>query len=247
MRQLFPAQRANLGGVIFGFEDRSAGHEDVGSVFDRDVCCLSINSAIHFNIQGGIVFRLPIAGTTHFFHLLCMKGLATETRMYRHDEKKIQLGEKWLEQGKRRGRIQGQTSAAAPATNLLQGFGNFVFRFRFNVDRDRVRSGVDKTGQVMIGMFDHEMDVERQSRELANSRDDSRSEGNVIDEMSVHDVAMNPIGPGLFNPAHFIGQSGKIGGENGGSDQNASHGVMEYSSNGVSSKNTLLQHSITQR
>jgi hypothetical protein len=91
------------------------------------------------------------------------------------------------------------------------------------------------------------MDVERQSRELANSRDNSRSEGNVVDEMSVHDVAMNPIGPGLLNPVHFIGQSGKIGGQDGGGDQNASHGVMEYWSNGVSSKNTLLYHSITQR
>jgi hypothetical protein len=77
------------------------------------------------------------------------------------------------------------------------------------------------------------MDVERQTRELANSRDNSRSEGNVIDEMSVHNVAMNPIGPGVLNPVHFIGQSGKIGGQDGGGDQNASHGVMEYWSIGV--------------
>ena len=133
--------------------------------------------------------------------------------------------------GKRRGRIQGQTSAAARAANLLQGFGNFVFRFRFNVDRDGVRSSVDKTGQVMIGMLDHEMDVERQSGELANSRDHSRSEGNVVDEVSVHDIAMNPIGPGLLNSLHFIGQSGKIGGENGGSDQDSMHGVMSIGQN----------------
>ena len=75
----------------------------------------------------------------------------------------------------------------------------------------------------MIGMLDHEMDVERQSRELANSRDDSRSEGNIIDEMSIHDVAMNPIGPGLLDPTDFIGQSGKIGGQNGGGDQDPMH------------------------
>src|SRR5437763_15429294 len=91
------------------------------------------------------------------------------------------------------------------------------------------------------------MDVERQSRELANSRDNSRSEGNVVDEMSVHDVAMNPIGPGLLNPVHFIGQSGNIGGQDGGGDQNASHGEMEYWSNGVPRKNTSLHHASTQR
>ena len=81
----------------------------------------------------------------------------------------------------------------------------------------------------MIGMLDHEMDVERQSRELANGRDDSRTKGNVIDKMPVHDVAMNPIGPGPFNPAHFIRQSGKIGGEDGRSDQNPVHEVVKSS------------------
>src|SRR6266513_6512463 len=85
----------------------------------------------------------------------------------------------------------------------------------------------------MIGVLNHEMDVERQIRELANNRDDSRAEGNVIDEMSVHDVAMNPIGPGLLNSAHFIGQSGKIRGKDGGGDQNPMHGVMESSRAGV--------------
>ena len=79
----------------------------------------------------------------------------------------------------------------------------------------------------MIGVLDHEMDVERQICELANNRDDSRAEGNVIDEMSIHDVAMNPIGPGLLNPANFIGQSGKIGGEDGWRDKDPMHGVME--------------------
>src|SRR5882762_2630225 len=92
----------------------------------------------------------------------------------------------------------------------------------------------------MIGMLNHEMDVERQSRELANSRDDSGSEGNVIDEMSVHDVAMNPIGPGLLNPVHFIGQSGKIGGKDGGGDQDSMHEVLEYWAEYITS---LLQYS----
>jgi len=40
---------------------------------------------------------------------------------------------------------------------------------------------------------------------------------------------MNPIGPGLLNPANFIGQSGKIGGEDGWGDKDPMHGVMESS------------------
>jgi len=68
--------------------------------------------------------------------LICAKWLATKTWVHRHDEKKIEFGEIWLELGERRRRIQGQTGPAAPAANLLQGFGNIVFRFRFNVDCD---------------------------------------------------------------------------------------------------------------
>src|SRR5437870_5487589 len=240
-KRLISPQRANLGGVVRGFEDGCARYEDIGSVFNRHLCRLWINPAVHFDIQCGIVFRLPLASTTHFFHLIGTKRLAAKTWVHRHDEKKIELGEIWLELGKRRGRIQGQTSPAAPAANLLQGFGNIVFRFRFNVDGDRVRSGVDKTGQVMIGMLDHEMDVERQSRELANSRDDSRSEGNVIDEMSVHDVAMNPIDSGFLNPTDFIGQSGKIGGQDGGRDQDPMHRMMDYWAEYIT---PLLQYSL---
>src|SRR5205807_7387539 len=99
----------------------------------------------------------------------------------------------------------------------------------------------------MIGVLDHEMDVERQICELANNRDDSRSEGNVIDEMSIHDVAMNPIGPGLLNPVHFIGQSGKIGGQDGGRDQDPMHGVMEYWSDGVLGKKHYSSTPLLQR
>src|SRR5204863_5306001 len=104
----------------------------------------------------------------------------------------------------------------------------------------------------MISVLDPEMDVERQICELANNRDDSRAEGNVIDEMSIHDVAMNPIGPGLLNPANFIGQSGKIGGEDGWGDKDPMHGAFEYLSIEVMECwaeyiTPLLQHSITPR
>src|SRR5205085_972179 len=103
--------------VIVAAENRSAGVEDVGAVFNRYPCRHRINAAVHFDIQHRIVFCLPIACTTHFFHLFAAEGLATKTRMYRHDEKKIELAEKWLQQGKWRGRIYGQTSTTAPAAN----------------------------------------------------------------------------------------------------------------------------------
>ena len=50
----------------------------------------------------------------------------------------------------------------------------------------------------MIGMLDHEMHVERKRRVFSHRRDDRRPERNVIDEMAVHDVEMQPVRAGLL-------------------------------------------------
>jgi hypothetical protein len=71
----------------------------------------------------------------------------------------------------------------------------------------------------MIGVLDHEMDVEREFRVLSNGRDDSRPERNVIDEMAVHDVEMQPIGAGLLGAVDLVLETGEVRGEDGRSDQ----------------------------
>src|SRR4051794_6730578 len=92
-------------------------------------------------------------------------------------------------------------------------------RFRFDVNRDRVRAGFEKTWQIMIGPLDHEMNVERQLRVLAHRREDCRAERNVIDEMSVHDVEMQPVRARFFRAMNFGFEIREIGGENRRSDQ----------------------------
>jgi len=34
--------------------------------------------------------------------------------------------------------------------------------------------------------------------------DNCRPEGNIIDEMSIHNVAVNPVGASLFDPSNFV-------------------------------------------
>jgi hypothetical protein len=45
--------------------------------------------------------------------------------------------------------------------------------------------------------------------------------------MPIHDVAVDPIRTGLFDAMNFVSEIRKIGGEDGGCDDNFSHGVME--------------------
>jgi hypothetical protein len=70
----------------------------------------------------------------------------------------------------------------------------------------------------MIGMLDHEVNIERELRELAHRRDHGRPEGNVVHEVAIHDVEMEPVGAGFFGAPDFVRELGEISGENGGRD-----------------------------
>jgi len=59
-------------------------------------------------------------------------------------------------------------------------------------------------------MLDHQVNIKRQTREFANGRDPSRAKRNVIDEMTVHDVAMNPIGARGFDAMNFLSEPREI-------------------------------------
>jgi hypothetical protein len=74
-----------------------------------------------------------------------------------------------------------------------------MFRFRFDMDGDGIRAGLEEARQIMIRMLDHEMHVERELRVFTDGRDDRGPEGNVIDEMAIHDVEMKPIRARFFD------------------------------------------------
>jgi hypothetical protein len=94
-----------------------------------------------------------------------------------------------------------------------------VFRFWFDVNIDGVRAGFDKTRQIMIGVLDHQMHIERKFRLLAHKIDNHRAERNVVDEVTVHDIAMDPIGAGFLDGVDFLGQAREIGGKDGRGDE----------------------------
>ena len=75
----------------------------------------------------------------------------------------------------------------------------------------------------MLGMLDHEMHVEWQICFFADKTNNVRPKGNVIDEMSIHDVAMDPIRACGFDAVDFIAEPRKIGGKNGRRDDDSRH------------------------
>ena len=216
----FTAQFRDRIAIIFRVKDEGTGDKDVGAVLDRQSRGLGVDAAIDFDVDLCCARFIPLGCAFHFSHHLGVERLTAETGMDGHDEQDVDLVEEGLDRFKRRRGVQSQTSATTGVANFLQSFFDTMFRLRLDVDCDGVCAGFDKSRRVMIGMLDHQVDIERKLGLLAHKIDNRRPEGDIIDEMSVHDVAMNPICAGFFSGANFIGQAGKIGSENGGRDDN---------------------------
>ena len=67
--------------------------------------------------------------------------------------------------------------------------------------------------EVAVGLGDHEMDVERLVGVVSHCLDKCRSERDVVHQVTVHDIAVYPIGPGTGDRGYFLAQAGEIAGK----------------------------------
>ena len=48
---------------------------------------------------------------------------------------------------------------------------------------------------------------------MSHGGDDGGAEGNIGNELAVHDVEVQPVGPGRGGAGGFLAEAGKVGGE----------------------------------
>ena len=75
----------------------------------------------------------------------------------------------------------------------------------------------------VVGGRGHQVGVEGDLGVFAHAGDDGRTEGEVGDEVAVHDVQVEEVGAGVLDVADFGGESGEVGGEEGGGDPDFLH------------------------
>jgi hypothetical protein len=68
---------------------------------------------------------------------------------------------------------------------------------------------------VALGLFDHQMDIQREFRNASAGLDDKRSHGDVGREMPIHHIDMDPVPAGSFDGGNLFAEPCKIRGENG--------------------------------
>ncbi len=62
----------------------------------------------------------------------------------------------------------------------------------------------DKARQIEIRTLDHQMNVEWQRRLTPDRLHELRTEADVVDEMPVHHVQVQPVRPGVLGAKHLV-------------------------------------------
>ena len=82
--------------------------------------------------------------------------------------------------------------------------------------------------KIGIARRDHQVHVEHLFRVAANRLHHIRADGDVGNEMAVHDVDMDPVGAGGVNRPDFLAELGEIGGEDRrGDDERSLHRLLQ--------------------
>ena len=79
--------------------------------------------------------------------------------------------------------------------------------------RNLVRARFDEDGRIRVRIGDHEMQIEGEPRDPPDRLDDRRPQRQVRNKVPVHDIDVQHGRAGPFHPFNFIGQMGKVGGE----------------------------------
>jgi len=120
----------------------------------------------------------------------------------RHIEVQI-IGEVFEGHGFGGFRTKGQTGFYVTTTDELQSFFNF-FR-SFEVEGNHISPGFYKSFNEVIGIVNHQMNIQKHICRAIYCCNGLRSHGNILHKITVHNVEMQPIGAGVFNAFSFIG------------------------------------------
>ena len=80
----------------------------------------------------------------------------------------------------------------------------------FHMNAQPVGPGLHKVLDVALGIADHQVDIQGQGGGPADGLGHCRADGDIGDEMPVHDIHVNPVDPGLLRFTDLLRQAAEI-------------------------------------
>ena len=193
-------------------EDGAAGDQQFGAGFDDVGYGFQIYSTIYFNAEIEFAFCAHACQGGNFVQGIGDEFLAAEAGIHAHDQDVVDEVEDFGEGFDGRGGIEDYTGLAAVRSDQVEGA--IEMDAGFLVHGDPVGAGFRKFGDEEVGIFDHEMAIERNFELLAERANDGRADGEVGDEVAVHDVEVEDGAAAVDGLLGFGGELREIGGEN---------------------------------
>ena len=139
--------------------------------------------------------------------------LAAEAGIDAHHEHMVHHGKDFDQGLDRGGGVDDDAGLHAVVGDLLEGAVQVAADLL--VDGHHVGAGFGEGGDEVVGVLDHQVAVEGEFGDGAEGLDHGRAEGDVGDEVAVHDVDVDDGAAAALGRCDFVGQVGEVGGEDG--------------------------------
>ncbi len=96
------------------------------------------------------------------------------------------------------------TDPGTPALVADEAQGAVQVRAGLLMDQDVVGAGADELGGVLIGVGNHEVNVQLEARNLADGLDHRDSDADIGDEVAIHDIDVQEASAGALDLGDFI-------------------------------------------
>jgi hypothetical protein len=176
-----------------------------------------VDAAVDLEPDRGVPAADQRAGAAQLRQHHVQEGLAAETRLYRHQQQHVDLGQQVGVRLDRRARVDGKSGAGARGPDGAQR--PYRGMDRLGVDGDVACTGLRVLRRPPVRVFDHQVTVERQRGVLEQGLDDRQAEGEVGHEVVVHDIHMQPVRH-AGDSGGLIGEPGKVRGQDARRDLN---------------------------
>ena len=194
------------------FEEAGAADEGVGATAGAFGGGFVGDAAVDFDVEVEAAASAPGGGLLDFWECFVDEGLAAEAWIDRHDEEEVDAVEERFDFVDDGGWVDGEADGFFEFANFPDEVVDFGGA-EFDVDGHAVGAGFGERFEKNFRARAHEVDVEGNFGLVADDFDDLGAEGNVGDEMAVHDVEVNPVGLGFFDATRFGGEFAEVSSE----------------------------------